>query len=285
MAGAYWHFLAAIELIDQIHTIKDQHQGFAAILQHKETFLAGVQGPDFNFYPGGDRKISLLSHEPNPADVGRALLNFAKTDREKAFAYGWLMHLTTDHITHPLVHTMMREHFYGKCRNGTDHSVYPLGHHRVEWGIDVFLLQEKSVYPLLPGLSEILPSALDLATFANQAFKEVYDYPFTATDWEGSIKGMIKYEEIFKVVWRLSGRFKDTNPIRQGLKDILYHLLLTPILKVAAIRTPDNGAGVFLPIKPTTADFERIRFHNERACKAFLLFIPENFAKLENNVT
>ncbi len=285
MAGAYWHFLAAIQLIDDIQTIKDQHQGFETILQHKNTFLAGVQGPDFNFYPGGDREISLLSHEPNPATIGRALLKLAKTDKERAFAYGWLMHLTTDNITHPLVDTLIREHFHRQCRNGTDHDAYPLGHHRVEWGIDVFLLQEESVHPLLPDLDEVLPSASGLTDFVSQAFKEVYDFDFTPLDWEGSIKGMLKYEKIFRIVWKLSGRLRDRNFIRQGLKEILYHILLAPILKTAAIRTPDNGAGVFLPIKPKAHDFERIRQHNDRVRKAFLEFIQEDFSQLENIVT
>lgn len=283
MAGAFWHFYIANRASERLAKTLEQQKRFRCILDFRSQYLAGVQGPDFNFYPGGDGKISALAHGDRPADLGRALLRLAANEPERAFAYGWLMHLTTDTITHPLVNRLILDHFPGKTRNGTDPKAYPLGHHRVEWGIDVALLQTETVIPYLPRLSEVLNSALDFWPFVGKALKEVFDYSLTADDWKGSIKGMITFIAFFDKAWKITGRIPDHNRMRQGIKEACYYSLVNPLAKLIALRNPENGAGVFIPIRPLISEIQSVLERAEQVLPVFESFLETDFDQLPND--
>ena len=283
MAGTYWHFYTANRAIELLEDRFAKSTKTKCILDYRSEFLAGVQGPDFNFYPGGDGEISSVAHGDQPADLGRSLLKFASTDKDRAFAYGWLMHLTTDNITHPLVNRLILNHFPRQTRNGADPKLYPLGHHRVEWGIDVDLLQTDKIVPYLPELKETLSSALELAPVMNKALNNVFDYTLTPEIWQGSIKGMIKFITLFNHAWRLTGRITDTNSFKQSLKTLGYFAVINPLAKIIALRNPENGAGVFIPIKPTKVEIQAIQEHSERVYPAFEEYIQNNFEDLPND--
>jgi Zinc dependent phospholipase C len=283
MAGAYWHFYIANRYIEESSDFLKGDDRFRCILDHKKTFLSGVQGPDLNFYPGGDGNLSQLAHGDKPSDLGRELLKLAGNDRERAYAYGWLMHLTTDNIVHPLVHQLMKEHFPRQCRNGSAQDAYPIGHHRVEWGIDTFMLQTSHFIPYLSNLSEIIACTEEFTSLVSNAFREVFQYEIAEERWKGSVKGMIKYEAIFAKTWKMTGRLKDANPLKQALKETFFHTLAAPVLKLIGLKKPEGGAGVFLPIKPRPEDVESIRKHSEQVCKAFDQYLPEEFASLPND--
>lgn len=283
MAGAYWHFYIANLYLEKSASFLGNDKNYRCMTNHRELFLAGVQGPDFNFYPGGDGQLSSLAHGDQPSDLGRAMLKLAETEEERAFAYGWLMHLTTDNIVHPLVHQFMMEHFPRQCRNGSDYNVYPLGHHRVEWGIDSFMLQDQYFMVYLPILSEVIVNAERVTSLVDWAYREVFDYPLIDGSWASSIRSMIKYENIFEKVWHLTGRMRDPNPIKQVLKGALFHAVAAPILKLIGLKNPEGGAGVFLPIKPTPADIDTLRQYSEQVCRAFEGYLPEDFVSLPND--
>lgn len=282
MAGPYWHFLTANQFIENNRLALEQQQKQTVILDYRAAFLSGVQGPDLNFYPGGDGQISSLAHGDRPADLGRALLEQAETGEQQAFAYGWLMHLTTDIITHPLVNRLITDHFPKQTVQGTDPYAYPLGHHRVEWGIDVNLLQDSSVKPFMADISEVLSTVDHLHPYINEVFKKTFDFEVSEEIWTGSLEGMSKYNRIFQLAWQLSGRTQDQNLLKQGLKSAGFHLLLKPIMKIAAIRNPENGAGVFIPIQPKTEEIEEVKQHASEAGALYLEYLTDDFKRLEN---
>ncbi len=283
MAGPYWHFYTANLALERLENNLKNHSLHRCIIDHRSHFLAGVQGPDYNFYPKGNIEISNLAHGSQPADLGRCLLKLAKTDQERSFAYGWLMHLTTDNITHPLVNRLILEHFPRKTRNGTDPSVYPLGHHRVEWGIDVNLFQNSKIVPYLPDTSSTLCSAIPLASLMKNALGEIFQFDLTEEVWQNAINSMIKYQEIFHKAWLMTGRIKDRNLLKRWVKEVAFHSLVSPVAKILAWRNPENGLGVLIPIRPRPQDVEAVFECADRVCSAFDRHIQEDFSHLPND--
>lgn len=278
MAAAYWHFLIGEKAIGSLERAQSATGHSTCIKKCPLVFLAGIHGPDINFYPGGDKAVSALTHGDRSADLGRNLLSLAETDEEIAYALGWLMHLTTDVITHPLVNQIILEKFAYKCKNGTDYTAYPLGHHRVEWGVDVYLLREKSIATDLPDISEILNSARHLHEFVSKAFLHTFNCSLPETNWQCSIDSMIKYVGIFKQVWRLTGRLNVDPRSIQLVKNLLYLAVALPVFKSAALQNPQ--AGVFIPVLPGEKEIGLIREHTEKARLTFLDYLVDDFQRL-----
>ena len=283
MAGAYWHFYTANLALEKLeHKLKSDKR-YQCIVDHSEHYLAGVQGPDYNFYPNGNLEVSQLAHGNQPADLGRSMLRLARTDKERAFAYGWLMHLTTDNITHPLVNKLILKYFPAKTSNGSNPDKYPLGHHRVEWGIDVNLLQNSSIRSYLPDLEEALYPAKDITDLVSKALSDVFDFELNTNEWHKSINSMVGYLRFFDKVWMVTGRMTDKNVLKQWIKALGFHALVKPIAKTAALRNPDNGAGVFIPIKPKQEDIDSVFQHAGMVCLAFAEYLDDDFINLPND--
>lgn len=59
--------------------------------------------PDTGFVPGAERFPSVLAHYVQPADLVRELAHGARSDEERAFAWGWAAHVVGDVVLHPQV--------------------------------------------------------------------------------------------------------------------------------------------------------------------------------------
>lgn len=66
-------------------------------------FLAGCMGPDMGMFPGGEPLFSDLAHYVCSGQLSRALVRSARSDAEKAFAWGWATHVLADVLIHPLI--------------------------------------------------------------------------------------------------------------------------------------------------------------------------------------
>ena len=69
----------------------------------RATFLSGCMGPDMGMYPGGDTLFSDLAHYVKSGELARTLVREARTDPQRAFAWGWATHVLADALIHPLV--------------------------------------------------------------------------------------------------------------------------------------------------------------------------------------
>ncbi len=282
MAATFWHLLIANQLIHFFKSEKIHLQSTDCIVENKECFQAGSLGPDINFYPGGNDEIISLTHGDKPADLGRSLLTNAVSGKEKAYAYGWLLHITTDNIVHPLVNNMVVSKFPGKCP-GNDFDMYPLGHHRIEWGIDLFLLQDSRFKHIIPDMDIALRSAEDLTPFLAKAFKQTFQFDLPLDKWQNAMENMIKYTGLFQKFWRVSGRMVDSNIFIQSIKSLFYHIIVKPIAHGAALRGHPSEAGIFIPVNPTEKDKHVIINFTEKARMAYLDHLSENFTNLPNN--
>ncbi len=283
MAGAYWHFYTANLALEKLEYKLKGNDKYKCILEYREHYLAGVQGPDFNFYPNGNIRVSQLAHGRQPADLGRSLLRYARSNQERAFAYGWLMHLTTDNITHPLVNKLILKHFPSKTINGTNPGKYPLGHHRVEWGIDVNLLQNDVIRPYLPELKDALIPAKDLSDLVNKTLNDLFAFELNSSDWNNAVDSMVNYLHLFDKVWAATGRITDKNPLKQAVKGLGYNAFVKPIAKLIGMRNPDSGAGVFIPIKPVEEDINAVFQYAGMVCPVFAEYLEEDFINLPND--
>ena len=71
-------------------------------------FFRGSVAPDMGYYPGGAPRLSRWAHHAKPADLTRALLARARTDADRAHAWGWATHVMADVALHPLINRASR---------------------------------------------------------------------------------------------------------------------------------------------------------------------------------
>jgi len=105
---------------------------------NRSAFLAGGMGPDLGYFRSVDALLSDLAHYVNSAELGRQLLVGAKSETERAFAWGWCLHILVDATLHPAVNAAA-----GSSRgNPTQPLTYaddPRLHTRIEFGLDTHL--------------------------------------------------------------------------------------------------------------------------------------------------
>jgi hypothetical protein len=94
-------------------------------------FMHGSLAPDMGNFPGGSRALARLVHTRQTGDVQRALLDLASTERERAFACGWLSHILADVLIHPLINDDVERRTSRRVAEIVEHV-------RVEVGIDVW---------------------------------------------------------------------------------------------------------------------------------------------------
>lgn len=113
----------------------------------RNAFLHGSLAPDMGNFPGGDSGLARAVHTRRTGAVVRDLLEAARDERERAFAWGWLSHVLADAAIHPLVN--MRA-----AAASTDRPPQLVEHVRVEVGLDAWFCWQ---HPALDGV-RLLPA-------------------------------------------------------------------------------------------------------------------------------
>lgn len=270
MAAAHWHLLIGRKVLDALREGKTTPSGAPYLDSHPHLFMAGLQGPDVHFYPGGDDRIAAFAHGDQAAVLGKTMLQRAETDRQKAYAVGWWMHLIADEITHDFVDATVHKRL--ACNGDTERegAAHPLGHHRVEWGVDVFILDDFSLAAQIPNVFSVLAQARSQAQFVAAAFRQAGGPTFTEIIWLRGVEGMIKHITLFYRLWKIAGIL----PAREGgLGRGWYRAVVLPFLHLAAIRKPQLG--VFMPLLPPAEDRERVLAYTEKARDACLSWLAD----------
>jgi hypothetical protein len=104
----------------------------------RNAFYNGAFGPDLGYFPGGDRVLSELSHGVAPATLLRNLVTGARTESERAFAFGWATHVLGDQLIHPLIGFGVGEALTGRRDLFVSGKADQVTHIRVEIGLDSF---------------------------------------------------------------------------------------------------------------------------------------------------
>lgn len=116
----------------------------------REAFLHGALAPDMGFIPGTHRLVSEVAHYLRPGDLTRALLEWATSVQEEAFAWGWASHLLADVRIHPLVGRAAGERLYGDRDRRVDALEDVATHVSLEVGLDVAILRGDPEIPRPP---------------------------------------------------------------------------------------------------------------------------------------
>lgn len=101
-------------------------------------FFHGAVGPDLGYFPGGDRFLSDLAHCHRTGHLTRSLISRARTDQERAFAWGWLSHVLADRAIHPWIGRMVGQLTRGSPDVFVDGATDPCAHLQVELGVDTW---------------------------------------------------------------------------------------------------------------------------------------------------
>jgi hypothetical protein len=101
----------------------------------RNAFLHGALGPDMGYFPGADPLLSELAHHARTGAFCRALVQEARTDAGRAFAWGWVTHVLADVAVHPLVNEACGELTLGS-RTPVWGPEVAVAHLRVETGLD-----------------------------------------------------------------------------------------------------------------------------------------------------
>ncbi len=100
-------------------------------------FLFGALAPDMGLYPGGAHFLSDLVHTHHSGDLCRALIDGARTDVQRGYAWGWLTHVLVDGALHPVVNADARALLRAEARVPPDPHAFEDAHLRVELGLEV----------------------------------------------------------------------------------------------------------------------------------------------------
>ncbi len=104
--------------------------------ESRNAFRQGAFGPDIGYFPGADPFLSDLAHYVRSGDLTRALVRKAESERERAYAWGWVTHVLGDAEIHPLVGEAVAHFLHGERGGFVGVSEDRTTHVRVEVGLD-----------------------------------------------------------------------------------------------------------------------------------------------------
>jgi hypothetical protein len=136
------------------------HAPFEPRAETLNALLHGSLGPDMGYFPGADPLLAELAHHARTGAFCRALVAEARTDLERAFAWGWVTHVLADVAIHPLINEACGELLRGRRTPLWGPQVLDT-HMRVETGLDAAC---HARHPALARLRSLPP--LDPAVFA-----------------------------------------------------------------------------------------------------------------------
>lgn len=102
-------------------------------------FQQGALGPDLGYFPGGRPFLSDLAHCVRTGRLARAVLRNARTDLERAYAWGWVTHVLADRLLPPAVGRGVGELIAGDRHRMISGDQNLPAHVRVETGLDAWV--------------------------------------------------------------------------------------------------------------------------------------------------
>lgn len=159
-------------------------------------FMHGSLAPDMGFFPGGDGAASTLVHAGGAVAVARRLLASAKTDADRAFAWGWIAHILADVEVHPIIEAAADAALRGSRAAATP-ATRMLAHIRLEVGLDAWHLRYRTA---LRGLR--LRHALDARRIGwlREALTTVYGDRFTNERLLASHRGVTRWYHAYLIL-------------------------------------------------------------------------------------
>lgn len=204
----------------------------------------GANAPDMGRYPGGDEVISEVVHRLRTGRLARALIAAARSDVERAFAWGWLTHVLADGELHPAVNRM------AAASLGWDGAVVrtpeqQIGHVRVELGLDSEYVRQ---YPFLARLRLRNALTAHSVEFIHSAFLDTYGVHFDTGAILRSHRAVVRCHSRVRPQRRLPPR-RGGSP-RAAPAMLAVHPVLRVARWVSVARSASPAAGFLDPIVP-----------------------------------
>jgi hypothetical protein len=136
MPGCAVHYLLALQVADRWTLRPEAAPVSLAVPAARNAFLAGALAPDMGYFPGGEPLLTDLCHYVCSAGLVRVLVRTARSDVERAYAWGWATHVLADVLGHPIVNRAAAELKLGDRGHSLSYHDDPVAHVRVEMGLD-----------------------------------------------------------------------------------------------------------------------------------------------------
>jgi hypothetical protein len=136
-------------------------------------FYHGSFGPDLGYFPGGHPFFSDLAHTVRTGALARTLVSLARTEMERAFAWGWVTHVLGDVAIHPIVGYGVGDFLHGDRERFVSAAQHKTAHVQVEVGLDAHFsardpeLRARILSPVFDGRS---------IGFLAEAYRQTYGF-------------------------------------------------------------------------------------------------------------
>lgn len=271
MPSIFTHYLCGNAVIDLLGNQKQQ-----LILQYRQSFNLGTQGPDIFFYyrvcPWGKSEkipgIGEMMHEENVRSFFLASLDyiFTQKDRQKdllaAYLCGYICHYILDFNTHPYI-------FYktGFIRRGElPTSKYTCNHRNFETALDVLMLdkmiKEKPYSMNAPKLIKVSKEDIfSIAEMLESIFERVYSIKISSSRITTAIKNMVGVQSLLRSRTGLRKKCLCAVEKRFGLSPLISSMIHTPTITDGLDYLNTAEKPWFLPwdqSKQSTASFSQM---------------------------
>lgn len=260
-----------------------------------EHFVHGAMGPDMGFVPGVDRFVSELSHYVRTADLARILVDAAGTERERAYAWGWVTHVMTDVKVHPLVGRAVGEHLRGDRSLRLDAAENEEAHTGMEVGLDLVFLAGEEELPTPPRRPAFGEGGIRfLARALGRTYGLEWDPRWLAEAHARAVVVTALWPATLRLVW--AGRRFDPSPVEVpgsdagedarrapgpgGLRRLLGR---TALLAAAPLSRPRTSfAGLLRPLRPPAWIVDEVRAFADGFAERFHEHVDAGLEALEN---
>ncbi len=168
----------------------------------RNAFFHGAIGPDMGMYPGGDHLLSALVHRVRSGQLTRTLIETARSDVQRAFAWGWLTHVLADRELHPVVNQVAATSL--GWEEPRYQSPEQMGAHvRVEMGLDAEYVGR---HPFLWGVRLHSAAREPLVGFIQGALFDTYGIWFDGVGIVRSHQAVLRFHRQVLLVARHTAR-------------------------------------------------------------------------------
>ena len=246
MPNAALHFLLAGRVLERWEAAPIEapfEPGEAA----RNAFLHGAIAPDMGFFPGGAPLVSRLAHHARTGALCRALAAEARTDVERAFAWGWVTHVLADVAIHPLVNEACGELSLGDRSTPLWGDAVAAEHVRVEMGLDAAYAAR---FPALKAVRLRPALSLREARFVSRAFRRTYGAAPSARAILASHLQVCRVSGPLFALHRLAAVALDARPAG-AIGELMRIGARVPLRALsAACPRGSQAEGLFSPVRP-----------------------------------
>lgn len=219
----------------------------------RNAYFHGAIGPDMGMYPGGDPLLSGLVHRMRSGQLTRTLIETARSDAERAFAWGWLTHVLADHQLHPAVNQVAAESL-GWDAPRMQSPAQMAAHVRVEMGLDAEYVAR---HPFLWDVRLRSAARPPLVGFLQVALFDTYGTWFDGAALLRSHRAVLRFHRHVVLVARHTARRWGARvPPTPALRAV--GAVMGVLQSVTSVVAPPTTVAFLDPDRPTPALRERV---------------------------